>query len=192
MLDFVLARKNASLKVKITVKTLVSLAIIALAVGLPQLVHIFAGNAGGVKWLPMYLPVLLGGCLLGFKWGLGVGLASPLVSFILTLLGGSAMPALARLPFMMAELAVYAAVTGAFSKKIMQNGLWAFVAVAAAEISGRAAFMLLVVIFQSLVPFTPAIIWAQIQTGFLALCLQAVIVPALVMVLRKVMLKNND
>ena len=96
MLESVLARRGASLKVKITVKSLVALGVVALAVLLPQLVHLAAGASGGVRLLPMYLPVLLGGCLLGTWWGLGVGLASPLASFALTSAFGEAMPAAAR------------------------------------------------------------------------------------------------
>ena len=38
--------------------------------------------------------------------------------------------------------------------------------------------------FQSLVPFTPAEIWSQIQTGLLGMVLQAVIVPFIVMGLK--------
>ena len=63
MLENVLVRRNCSFKIKVTVKSFVSIGIVALAVILPQLVHLAAGQAGGVKWLPMYLPVLLGGCL---------------------------------------------------------------------------------------------------------------------------------
>ena len=53
MIENVLVRKNLSLKVKITVKRLISAGIVALAVILPQLVHLVAGQAGGVEWLPM-------------------------------------------------------------------------------------------------------------------------------------------
>ena len=63
MIDAILTRRNATFKTKITVKSLVSIALIALAVILPQIVHAAIGAPGGVKWLPMYLPVLLGGCL---------------------------------------------------------------------------------------------------------------------------------
>ena len=126
MLENVLARYNVSFKIRITVKSLVSAGIVALAVLLPQLVHLAFGQAGGVQWLPMYLPVLLGGCLLGTWWGLGVGVAAPLVSFAITSAMGNAMPAASRLPFMVAELAVFAAVSGLFSKKIAANGWMAF------------------------------------------------------------------
>ena len=192
MIENVLVRKNLSLKVKITVKSLISAGIVALAVILPQLVHLISGQAGGVQWLPMYLPVLLGGCLLGWTWGLGVGIASPVVSFLITLALGNPMPALARLPFMIAELAVFAAVSGLFSKKIAVNGWMAFPAVLLAQVSGRAVFMLLVITFQSVTPFTPALIWSQIQTGLLGLVLQAVIVPFMVMGLKLLLDRDKN
>lgn len=191
MLENALVRRNCSLRVKITIKTLVSAGIVVLAVLLPQLVHLAAGQAGGVRWLPMYLPVLLGGCLLGWGWGLGVGLLSPLVSFALTSAWGAPMPALARLPFMMAELAVFAAVSGLFSDKIARNGWMAFPAVLLAAVSGRAFFLLLAVLFQSVAPFTPALVWSQIAEGLLALVLQAVLVPFLVMGLRALLLRDK-
>lgn len=192
MIENVLVRKNASLKVKITVKSLISVGIVALAVILPQLVHLAAGQSGGVQWLPMYLPVLLGGCLLGWAWGLGVGIASPIVSFLITSAFGNPMPAAARLPFMIAELAVFAAVSGLFSKKIAKNGWMAFPAVLLAQISGRTVFMLLVFAFQSVTPFTPALIWSQIQTGLLGMVLQAVIVPFAVMGLKLLLDRDKN
>lgn len=192
MIENVLVRKNVSVKIKITVKSLVSVGIIALAVILPQLLHLALGQAGGIEWLPMYLPVLLGGCLLGWAWGLGVGIASPIVSFLITLAFGNPMPALQRLPFMMAELAVFAAVSGLFSKKISSNGWIAFPAVLLAQVSGRTVFMLLVLIFQSVTPFTPALIWSQIQTGLLGMVLQAVIVPFVVMGLKLLLDRNKN
>ena len=191
MLENILSKKGCSLKLKLTIKSLVSLGVVALAVVLPQIVHAIAGANGGVQWLPMYLPVLLGGCLLGTIWGLGVGILSPIVSFLITLAAGSPMPALSRLPFMIAELAVFAAVSGLFTKKIVQNGWMAFPAVLLAQVAGRTAFMLLVLVFQAVTPFTPALIWAQIQTGLLGLVLQAVAVPFIVMGLRVLLLREQ-
>lgn len=192
MLESVLARRGASLKVKITVKSLVALGVVALAVLLPQLVHLAAGASGGVRLLPMYLPVLLGGCLLGTWWGLGVGILSPLVSFAVTSAMGSAMPAAARLPFMTAELAVFAAVSGLFSAKISENGWMAFPAVLLAAVSGRAVFLLLTAIFQSVAPFTVSVVWSQIQSGFIGLILQAVLVPLMVMGIRALMRREKN
>lgn len=121
MIESILVSKNVQTKTKITIKTLISVGLIVLAVGLPQLVHLVAGAQGGMTWLPMYLPVLIGGCLLGTWWGLGIGIASPIISFLITYAAGSPMPALERLPFMVLELAVFAGVTGLFSKKIATN-----------------------------------------------------------------------
>ena len=71
MIERALRAKNVKAGVRLTVKTLVSAAIVVLAVALPQLVHLAAGPQGGMQWLPMYLPVLLGGCLLGGGWAWG-------------------------------------------------------------------------------------------------------------------------
>lgn len=192
MLENILTLKKYSHKTKLTVKSIVAVSLVALAVVLPQIVHFAAGQAGGVTWLPMYLPVLLAGCLLGTAWGLAVGVASPLVSFALTSMWGSAMPAAARLPFMIAELAVFAAVSGLFSKNIFKNGLFAFAATALAIVCGRAVFMLSVIVFQSVAPFTPALVWSQIQSGLAGAAAQAVLVPLVVMVARRLMLKDNN
>ena len=116
MIENVLEKRSAAFKTKIAVKTLISAAVVALAVILPQIVHALAGAAGGAKWLPMYLPVLIGGCLLGWKWGLAVGVLSPLASFAITSMFGDPMPAAARLPYMIVELAVFAGITGLFSR----------------------------------------------------------------------------
>ena len=191
MLENVLTKNNAASKTKITCKTLVSIGLIALAVVLPQLVHLALGQPGGVQLLPMYLPVLIGGCLLGWRWAMFVGVLSPLASFALTSLMGNPMPVLARLPFMMAELAVFAVVSGLFSNKIYKNGLWAFPAVLAAQLAGRTAFLGLAFIFQSVAPFTAEMIWSQILAGRLGLAIQLIAVPLIVIGLRAILVKEK-
>lgn len=192
MLENVLVQRNAAVKSKITVKTLTSVGLIALAVVLPQIVHLALGQPGGVQLLPMYLPVLIGGCLLGWRWAITVGALSPVVSFLITSAIGEAMPALPRLPFMVAELIVFAIVSGLFSKKIYENGLWAFPAVVSAQIVGRAVFLGLVAIFQNIVPFNVPMIWSQILTGWAGLAIQAVLVPLLIIGIRAILVKDND
>ena len=192
MLEQVMRERSCSLKVKLTVKGLVSFGLIVLAVLLPQLVHLTLGQAGGVRWLPMYLPVLLAGCLLGVRWGMGVGVLSPVVSFALTSLWGDPMPAAARLPFMMAELCVFAAVSGIFSKQIAKNGWMAFPAVLLGAVAGRVFFLLLAVLFQSVAPFTVEAVLSQIETGLSGLVLQAAMVPLLVMGLRALIQRERE
>ena len=184
MFENALEKSNVAYAAKIKYKTLVSVGLVALAIVLPQVVHIVLGQPGGIKWLPMYFPILIGGCLLGAKWGLMVGVLSPIVSFAITSTLGNAMPAAARLPFMVIELAVFALVSGLFSGKISKNGLWAFPAVILAQISGRAVFFGLVTLTQSMTSFTPEMIRQQIQTGLIGLAVQAVLVPVIIIELR--------
>ena len=184
MIEQVLSRHGVALRVKITVKTLVSLGIVALAVVLPQLVHLALGAPGGMQWLPMYLPILLGGCLLG--------ILSPAISFAITALAGDPMPAAARLPYMIVELAVFGAVSGLFSRKIAENGWMAFPAVLLAQVAGRLTFLAVAAMFQTISPLSAATVWSQIQTGLLGMVLQAVLVPFVVMGLRLLLIKDGE
>lgn len=192
MIESILVKKGVSLKTKMTVKALISLGIVALAVVLPQIAHIAVGTQSGVKWLPMYLPVLLGGCLLGVRWGALLGVASPLVSFLITSALGNPMPAAARLPFMMLELAVFALVAGLFAKPISRNAFFAFPAVVLAELCGRGIFLLAVYLFGASTPFTVPMIFGQIVTGIPGLVLNAVIVPAVVLCVKYLSDRKDD
>ncbi len=192
MIENALRSRQVSFKLGITVKALISAGTVALAVLLPQLAHLALGEQAGMRFLPMYLPVLLGGCLLGWQWGLGIGLLSPLVSYLITAAAGSPMPALARLPFMMAELAVFAVVCGVFSDKIAKNGLMAFPAVLLAQLGGRSVFLLSAAAFSGVSPLNAAMVWGQIQTGFAGLLIQAVLAPVIIIGLKAFMDKSGS
>lgn len=192
MIENALRSRQVSLKLGITVKALISAGIVALAVLLPQLAHLALGEQAGMRFLPMYLPVLLGGCLLGWQWGLGIGLLSPLVSYLITAAAGAPMPALARMPFMMAELAVFAVVCGVFSDKIARNGLMAFPAVLLAQLGGRSVFLLSAAAFSGVSPLNAAMVWSQIQTGFAGLLIQAVLAPVIIIGLKALMDKSGS
>lgn len=192
MIENALRSRQVSFKLGITVKALISAGIVALAVLLPQLAHLALGEQAGMRFLPMYLPVLLGGCLLGWQWGIGIGLLSPLVSYLITAAAGSPMPALARLPFMMAELAVFAVVCGVFSDKIAKNGLMAFPAVLLAQLGGRSVFLLSAAAFSGVSPLNAAMVWSQIQTGFAGLLIQAVLAPVIIIGLKALMDKSGS
>lgn len=191
MINAVLERKELTKSARISIKALLTFATVVAAVGLPQLVHLVAGSGGGVKWLPMYLPVLFGACLLGPRWGVIAGIASPAVSFLLTSAAGNPMPAAARLPFMAAELALMALVCGLFSAKLEEKPLLSFAAVAAALVAGRVFFLLLVTVFASLVPFTPQVILGQIVTGIPGLILCATAVPLALIAVSRISARNE-
>lgn len=186
MLDIALRKYGR--KIRLTVKSAVAALLVALAVGLPQIVHALGGAAAGAAWLPMYAPALLAGCLLGWQWGIGVGILSPLVSFGLTsLFAGSPMPSVTRLPYMTAELAAFGGICGAFSKSIQKNAWLAFPAVLSAQIAGRTLYVLCGAIagnaFSSL--------WAVVRTGLSGLYLQALIVPLAAVALSKVLRREH-
>lgn len=192
MIENALRSRQVSFKLGITVKALISAGTVALAVLLPQLAHLALGEQAGMRFLPMYLPVLLGGCLLGWQWGLGIGLLSPLVSYLITAAAGAPMPALARMPFMMAELAVFAVICGVFSDKIARNGLMAFPAVLLAQLGGRSVFLLSAAAFSGVSPLNAAMVWGQIQTGFAGLLIQAVLAPVIIIGLKALTDKSGS
>lgn len=193
MIENVLTAKGFSLRKKFGIKAGIAAALVLAAVALPQIVHLAMGAPGGVKWLPMYLPVLLCGCLLGAKWGVAVGAASPLVSFAFTsLVLGSPMPAAARLPFMAVELCVMAIVSGAFAGKIAKNPVYAFIAVAAAFLAGRTVFIALVALFGGVFGLTVTMVWSQILTGALGMGVQIVCLPILLIGLSALLKKREN
>lgn len=85
---------------------------LALGVLFPFLFHLLPAGSGEI-FLPMHIPVILAGLILGPSLGAAVGILTPLLN---TLIGG--MPPPARLPFMMVELGVYALVAGLCYRKI--------------------------------------------------------------------------
>ena len=85
--------------------------LLGIAVLLPQVFHAIPG-AGNIL-LPMHLPVLLCGLLLGPWYGTAIGAVAPCISHLV-----SGMPPAARLPFMVLELAVYGLCSGLLARKL--------------------------------------------------------------------------
>lgn len=186
MLDAVL--QKLSKPARLSVKGGVAVVLVALAVGLPQIAHIAGGAQAGSVWMPMYLPVLLAGCLLGWHWGLLIGVLSPIISFGFTSLAlSSAMPALERLPYMTLELAAFGAVGGAFSGLMRKNALFAFPAVLVAQLSGRAVY----VVYNLIAGASFAHVMTSVQTGLVGLYLQLIIVPLIAIALGA-LIKRGD
>ena len=92
-------------------KSIITAVCIALCYALPLLFHGIQG-AGNI-FTPMHIPVFICGLTCGWQFGLLCGLAGPALSCAMT-----GMPAIAILPAMMVELAVYGVVTGLLMKVI--------------------------------------------------------------------------
>lgn len=191
MLESILVKKQVKTKTKITIKTLISAGLIAMAVILPQIVHLVAGAQGGMVWLPMYLPILIGGALLGVKWGLGVAIVSPILSFLITSAISSPMPALSRLPFMIAELCVFALVSGMFSKAISKRTWMVIPAMLSAIVAGRLSFLALVAIFDSVSSLSVGLVYDQILMSWPGIILSLVLVPLIIFILNKLLNKES-
>ena len=99
------------LNTKINKKVLITAGYIISALMLPQMFHLF-GIPGNV-FLPMHIPVLLAGFTLGPIYGMLSGVASPVISCLLT-----GMPVVFPvMPIMVFELGTYGLISGLISKK---------------------------------------------------------------------------
>lgn len=98
------------------------------------------------------------------------------------------MPAAARLPYMVVELAVFGLVSGLFCKKIARNALFAFPAVIAAQVTGRLIYFVSAVIFGQ----SAAAVWGVIESGLTGLYIQAAIVPVVVLLLSLAVKNDRD
>lgn len=92
-----------------TVHITVGAMLAALSIIIPQIFHFTGIPQAGSVFLPMHIPVLLSGFILGPVYGVIIGAVSPAVSFLIT-----DMPTAERLPFMIAELAFYGLISGLF------------------------------------------------------------------------------
>ena len=185
MIESILVKREAKAKTKLTVKSLLSVGLVALATILPMLVHLAVGAQGGMVWLPMYLPVVIGGVLLGTLWGVGIAATSPLVSFIITSIVSSPMPALSRLPFMIVELVVFALVCGLFSKLIAKKVWVTPIAVVSSIVAGRLVFLALVAIFESVSSFSVSMVLSQIVAGWPGVIMLVALTTILTLILNK-------
>ncbi len=114
-------------------------ALILAAALLPAVVHLLGLPVRLL--LPMHWPVLLAGLVYGWRGGLLVGAASPLVSNLI-----SGMPLPLIMPAMTLELAAYGFITGLLREKVGLSGLKS---VALGIISGRIVFVASVLIMSS-------------------------------------------
>ncbi|MBA4364427.1 MAG: ECF transporter S component [Coprothermobacter sp.] len=147
-----------------------------LAVGLllPLVFHSLFGALGGRTLLPMHYAVLLGGLLLGPVAGVFLGVATPTVSTLMT-----GMPAVAILPPMAVELAVYGLVAGVARRSWRLTAFWSLLL---AMMAGRIALGLAVAVlgpFIGLKAEPVAYVVAAIVTGLPGIAVQVVGIPLL-------------
>lgn len=174
-----------SQKITFPARTVATAALVcALSVVVPQLFHFIGGKALGNAFLPMHLPVLLGGYLLSPTAALVCGMLSPILSFFV-----SGMPAFPRLVFMVFELGAYGFFTSLFARKCR---LPVWLNLPLTWLCGRAVYFLTAVFALHILHLeiqgmssAAAAVWTAITAGVPGLILQAVTVPILVTALKK-------
>ncbi|MBU2700301.1 riboflavin transporter FmnP [Sporomusaceae bacterium BoRhaA] len=157
-----------------TMKLVYTALFMALGVVLPITFH-FVGAMGAI-FLPMHIPVLMAGLLLGGKSGMAVGVIAPALSSFFT----GMPPVIPVLPLMVIELALYGVVSGYLyhNRKISL-----FASLVGAMILGRlgtvAAIFLMVQLVHINIPPLGYLI-GGITTGFPGILIQMVLIPLLV------------
>ena len=138
----------------------------------------------GTVLLPMHIPVLLCGLLCGPLYGGAIGLLLPILNCVLT-----GMPVLyPMMPIMAMELLTYGAISGLLYHKTRLHRLsWGvYPAMLAAMVCGRVAygltFQVLLIISGELKALT---VWTAIATGLPGIVVQLLLVPAIVLAVRR-------
>ncbi len=153
---------------------------LALTLVLPLGFHAF-GVAGRV-FLPMHIPVLLAGFLVGPTSGLVVGLMSPALLHLLT-----GMPPSYAVPLMSLELPLYGLVAGLTYKRMKIN---IYISLLVSMLVGRLMFALglfVLGMFMEL-PYTAAIFFSAggpMIAGLPGIVLQLFLVPLIVAAVRR-------
>lgn len=158
---------------------------IALSVLLPQVFHLTGGPQAGRLFLPMHLPVLFGGFILGPVYGLLIGAVSPLINSILT-----GMPMLDRMPFMMAELAAYGFVSGLFyrSLRFRRKRFGTLISLVSAMLAGRLIFAATVFVTADLLNLSAlgtAYVIESVGKGIIGIVLQLLLIPSMLYILER-------
>ncbi len=143
----------------------------------------FSGHAFGVPgnvFLPMHLPVLISGLILGPYYGAACGLITPIVSSVLT-----GMPALwPVLPMMTGELVTYGVLTGLLRSRAKWN---IYAAMITAMIGGRIVSSIIFSII--MLPPGPSVVLLNmgttLLTGLPGIIIQLLVVPVAVKLLER-------
>ena len=143
----------------------------------------------GSMLCPMHIPALLCGFLCGWPWGLGMGFVAPLLRHFL--FGMPPMPTALAMAF---ELAAYGAVSGALYRVLPKKGGSVYISLIAAMVAGRVvwgAVQYAIAGVQGTVFTISAFMAGAVTAALPGIVLQLVMIPPLVIVLRKTKLTLN-
>lgn len=144
----------------------------------------------GAMLCPMHFPVLLCGFLCGWPWGLAVGAIAPILRSVwLT------MPPMEAAIAMAFELAAYGAVSGWLYRLLPKKPAYLYLSLVSAMVAGRllwgAVRFAMAGLSATAFPVS-AFVSGAVLTAWPGILAQLVLVPALVMALKKAGLMAND
>ena len=155
-----------------------------IGIALPRIFHILAGNTAGATFLPMHIAVLIAALTFGITSASIVAGSSVIFSYLLT-----GMPKIARFPYMLIELLIYAILLGAFNKKFNS-----YISLIATMILGRILYAgVLFVAINILGLQTYGIsVMQSIQTGLPGLVIQLICIPFIARIMNERLKLKND
>lgn len=172
-----------------TQKLICSAICLALAMVLPLLTGQL--EQIGNMLCPMHIPVLLCGFLCGWPWGLIVGFIAPLLRFVIF-----GMPVIFPKGIAMAfELAAYGAIVGYLYRQLPKKTSNLYISLIAAMAGGRMVWGLVQYLLAGLqntsFPFS-AFLAGAVTNAVPGILLQIVLIPLLVMALKKAKIGYNE
>ncbi|MBR6531416.1 MAG: ECF transporter S component [Clostridia bacterium] len=167
-----------------TIKIAVGAMLTALSIVLPQVFHLTGIPQVGSIFLPMHIPVLLAGFMLGPVYASIIGALAPVISHLLT-----NMPAAARLPFMIVELLVYGLASGLFYHvfRLKEKRFGAVITLALSMLAGRLVYALALVVAAEFFGIEGGFMAAVTATvsGVYGIVLQFITIPPIVFACKK-------
>lgn len=156
----------------------------AIGVALPRIFHVLAGTTAGTTFLPMHLAVLIAALTFGSLSSSIVAGSSIVFSYLLT-----GMPTLARLPYMLIELLLYAVLLSILNKKFNS-----YVSLIATIILGRilyAGILFVAIHGMGLQTYGISVI-ESIKVGMPGIILQLLCVPFIAKIMKERLKLKND
>ncbi len=174
------------MRTNIVRETTLSGLFIAIGIILPIVFHAIGQ---GTVFLPMHIPVILGGFILSLPFALSVGIITPILSSVLT----GMPPVFPVLPFMVFELATYGLVTSFLYRRLKLN---VYVSLIGAMITGRIVATIVVWIlinfFFATLPNPLVWVVGTVTAGIPGIVVQLALIPVLVLALDRLnFIKRN-
>ncbi len=168
-----------------TLKISLGAMLMTLSIVLPQIFHLTGIPQVGAVFLPMHIPVLLAGFMLGPIYGSVIGVIAPVVSYFV-----AGMPTAARLPFMIVELLFYGLASGLFYHvfNLKNKKFGTVISLILSMISGRLAYAAALVIAGKLFGIEAGGVIAAVTatvTGSYGIGLQLIAIPPVVYAVKK-------